>query len=177
MCEIPSQPRGIARLARAFGLDGNPLRRASDRAEAWIRAGLVAIFLIAGPLAALGAGHLAHQAALGAGHLAYQAEITRAPVQATRTHLVKTALLQRALTTTGPAGANGSRLARMGARWEGTGSSAGTDEVLAGGTALALLALALLAVLRLAVMFLNRLRLAAWETAWSKVGSQWTEGR
>jgi hypothetical protein len=31
-----------ARLARALGLDGNPLRRASDRAEAWIRAGLPA---------------------------------------------------------------------------------------------------------------------------------------
>jgi hypothetical protein len=26
-------------------------------------------------------------------------------------------------------------------------------------------------------MFLNRLRLAAWETAWSRVGPQWTEGR
>jgi hypothetical protein len=166
MCEIPSQPRGIARLARALGLDSNPLRRASDRAEAWIRAGLVAIFLIAGPLAAL-----------GAGHLAYQAKITGAPVQATRTHLVKAALLQRALAPTGPARANGSRLAGMRARWEGTGSSAGTDEVLAGVTTLVLVALALLAVLRLAVMFLNRLRLAAWETAWSKVGSQWTEGR
>jgi hypothetical protein len=27
------------------------------------------------------------------------------------------------------------------------------------------------------VMFLNRLRLAAWETAWSRVGPEWTEGR
>jgi hypothetical protein len=166
MCEIASQPRGIARLARALGLDGNPLRRASDRAEAWIRVGLVAVFLIAGPLAAL-----------GAGHLVYHAEITGAPVQATRTHLVKAALLQPALATTGPARANGSRLTGRGARWEGAGSSAGTDAVLAGVTTLALVALAVLAVLRLAVVFLNRLRLAAWETAWSKVGSQWTEGR
>ena len=54
---IASQPRGIARLPRALGLDTNPLCRVSDRAEACIRVGLVAIFLIAGPLAALGAAH------------------------------------------------------------------------------------------------------------------------
>ena len=70
-----SQPCGIARLARALGLDSNPLRRASDRAEACVRIGLVAIFLIVGPLAAQ-----------DAGHWAYQAEITGAMVQATRTH-------------------------------------------------------------------------------------------
>jgi len=37
------------RLARALGLDRNPLRRATDRAEVWIRVGLLGIFLIAGP--------------------------------------------------------------------------------------------------------------------------------
>ena len=52
----PGQPRGLTRLARALGLDRNPLRRATDRAEAWIRVGLLAVFLIAGPMAALGAG-------------------------------------------------------------------------------------------------------------------------
>jgi len=45
-----------ARLARALGLDGNPLSRASDRAEAWVRLGLLAVFLAAGPVAALAAG-------------------------------------------------------------------------------------------------------------------------
>jgi hypothetical protein len=58
-------------------LDGNPLRRASDRAEAWIRVGLLAVFLIAGPLAGL-----------GAGHWAYHAGITRAPVLAAQAHRV-----------------------------------------------------------------------------------------
>jgi hypothetical protein len=163
---IASQPRGIARLARAFGLDHNPLRRASDRAEAWIRVGLVAIFLIVGPLAALDAAHGAHHAG-----------ITGAPVQDARTHRVTAGLLQSVHAAAGPAKANGSGLAGMGARWEDTGSSVRTDEVFAGVTALALLALALLAALRLTVMFLNRLRLAAWETAWSRVGPQWTEGR
>jgi hypothetical protein len=152
-------------IARALGLDSNPLRRASDRAEAWIRAGLVAIFLIAGPLAAL-----------SAGHWAYHAEITGAPVQAVRTHRVTAVPLQPALASADPAKATGSKLAGIGARWEGAGS-ARTDEVLAGATTLALVALALLAALRLTVMFLNRLRLAAWETAWSRVGPRWTGGR
>ena len=52
---MPITP-GRARLARALGLERNPLRRASDRAEAWIRVGLLAVFLIAGPMTALAAG-------------------------------------------------------------------------------------------------------------------------
>ena len=60
----PGRPRGFIRLARALGLDGNPLRRATDRAEAWIRVGLLGIFLIAGPMAALGAGHWAYHAGI-----------------------------------------------------------------------------------------------------------------
>jgi hypothetical protein len=54
---IPARPPGTARLARTFGLDGNPLRRASDRAVAWIRLGMLVTFLVGGPLAAIGAGH------------------------------------------------------------------------------------------------------------------------
>jgi hypothetical protein len=68
-------------------------------------------------------------------------------------------------------------LAGAGARWEGAGSSARTGAVLAGVMTLALAALALLVAQRLTVIFLNRRRLAAWETAWSRVGPQWTEGR
>jgi hypothetical protein len=44
------------RLARDLGLDSNPLRRASDRAEAWIRAGLLVVYLIGAPTAAVAAG-------------------------------------------------------------------------------------------------------------------------
>jgi hypothetical protein len=163
---IASQPRGIARLARALRLDSNPLRRASDRVEAWIRVGLVAIFLITGPLAAQ-----------DAGHWAYHAEITGATVQTARTHRVKAVPLQPAVATVGLANADGIRPAGTGTQGEGTGSSARSGEVLAGVMALALVALTLLAALRLTVMFLNRLRLAAWETAWSRVGPQWTKGR
>jgi hypothetical protein len=50
------RPRLTVRLARGLGLDSNPLRRGSDRAEAWIRAGLVVVFLIGAPTAGVAAG-------------------------------------------------------------------------------------------------------------------------
>src|SRR5579859_2622824 len=50
------------RLARALGVDGNPLRRASDQAEAWLRAGLLVAFLTVGPIAALTAAQWATHA-------------------------------------------------------------------------------------------------------------------
>jgi hypothetical protein len=160
----PGRPRGLTRLARAFGLDRNPLRRATDRAEAWIRAGLLAVFLIAGPMAAL-----------SAGHWAYHAGTTAARVPAAPAHRVKPAAFQQAPTITDPprVGQGG----RAGPRREGTGPSARTGEVLAAVMTLAAMALALLAVLRLALAFLSRRRLAAWETAWSRVGPQWSKRR
>ena len=159
------RPRGLTRLARALGLDRNPLRRATDRAEAWIRVGLLAVFLIAGPMAAL-----------GAGHWAYHAGTTAARVPAAPAHRVKPAALQQAPTITDlPRVGQGGR--RAGAPGEGTGPSARTGEVLAAVMTLAAMALALLAVLRLALAFLSRRRLAAWETAWSRVGPQWSKRR
>ena len=158
------RPRGLTRLARALGLDRNPLRRASDRAEAWIRVGLLAVFLIAGPMTAL-----------GAGHWAYHAGITAA--RAGRAHRVKPAALQQPPTTTElPRVGQGGR-AWTGARGVGTGPSARTGEVLAAVMTLAAMALTLLAALRLTLAFLTRRRLAAWETAWSRVGPQWSKRR
>ena len=158
------RPRGLTRLARGLGLDRNPLRRAIDRAEAWIRVGLLAVFLIAGPMAAL-----------AAGHWAYHAGITAARVSAAPTHRVKPAARQGIPTTTDPprVGQGG----RAGARRVGTGPSAGTGEVLAAVMTLAGMALALLVVLRLALALLSRQRLTAWETAWSRVGPQWSKRR
>ena len=46
-------------LTRRIGLDRNPLRRGTDRAEAWLRITLVLAFLIGAPLACWGAGHWA----------------------------------------------------------------------------------------------------------------------
>ena len=80
--QTPGSPRRCTRPARALGLDGNPLRSASYRAEAWIRIGLLAVFLIAGPIAAL-----------AAGGWAYHAGITAARVHAARSQLLHAALL------------------------------------------------------------------------------------
>jgi hypothetical protein len=160
----PGRPRGLTRLARALGLDRNPLRRATDRAEAWIRVGLLAVFLIAGPMAAL-----------GAGHRVYHAGITAARVPAAPTHRVKPAALGQAPTIADLRRVGQGGRAWAGARWEGTGPSARTGAVLAAVMTLAAVALALLAALWLALAFLSRRRLAAWETAWSGVGPQWSK--
>jgi hypothetical protein len=163
---MPGRPRGLTRLARALGLDRNPLRRATDRAEAWIRAGLLAVFLIAGPMAAL-----------SAGHWAYHAGTTAAPVPAAAARRVQSAPFQQAPTITDmPRVGQGGRV-WAGAPGEGVGPSARTGEVLAAVMTLAAMALALLAGLRLALAFLSKRRLAAWEAAWSRVGPQWSKRR
>ena len=163
MGTMPGRPRGRTRMARALGLDGNPLRRASDRAEAWIRIGLLAVFLIAGPLAGL-----------GAAGWAYHTGAAAAQVKAAPTHHVTAVVPHQAPSTTyliryGAGGA--------GARWQSTGTSAETSEVLAVVMTLTFMALALLAALRLTLALLTRRRLAAWETAWSRFGPQWSGGR
>jgi hypothetical protein len=161
MQTMPGRPRGRTRLARALGLDGNPLRRASDRAEAWIRAGLIAAFLIAGPLAAL-----------AAGGWAYHAGTTAARVQAAPAPHVKATLPATAVTPADlPRFGEGNW---AGTRAEGTAASGRSGEVLAEVMTLVFMALALQAALRLTRAFLTRRRLAAWEKAWSRVGPQWT---
>jgi L-aminopeptidase/D-esterase-like protein len=96
-------------------------------------------------------------------------------VSAAPGHRVKPAAPRQAPTITGLLGVG--RGGRAGARVAGTGSSARTSEVLAAVMTLAALALALLAVLRLALALLGRHRLAAWETAWSRVGPRWSKHR
>src|SRR5258707_5480326 len=54
----------VARLARQMGLGRNPLRRRTDRVEAWVSAGLLAVFLIAAPLSWTSAGRWVHQGGL-----------------------------------------------------------------------------------------------------------------
>jgi hypothetical protein len=136
----------------------------SDRAEAWIRVGLLGVFLIAGPVAAL-----------GAGHGAYHAGITVARVPAAPAHRIKPAALRQPPAIADPlrVGQGG----RAGTQGQDPRPSARTGEVLTAVMTLAAMALALLAVLRLALAFLGRRRLAAWETAWSRVGPQWSRRR
>jgi hypothetical protein len=199
MRAAPGRPRWRARLARALGLDGNPLRRASDRAEAWIRAGLLVILLIAGPMAAVAAGQWAARAA-GTG-------------TSVQPHAVQAVLLQPVTAPAGQAVAVQGTQVWVRARWESAGGSARIGEVpapagaaagtavtvwlnaagrvtsppykggfafaavLAAMTTLAVTAFALLVVLRLVRRFLNWRRLAAWEAAWRATGPRWTGHR
>jgi hypothetical protein len=154
------------RLARALGLDRNPLRRASDRAEAWIRIGLLAVFLIVGPIAAL---------STGGG--AYRAGITAASVQPVPSHPVSATVLRPALAPSYLNRADQQSQAPAGTWRQSARTSARANEVLAVVITLALIALALLAAQRLTRALLTRRRLAAWEAAWSRVGPQWSRGR
>ena len=60
----PATRRG--RVWRGLWPDHNPVRRASDRAEAAIVAMLLAVFLIAAPLLAFAAGHWVYHSGLRA---------------------------------------------------------------------------------------------------------------
>jgi hypothetical protein len=155
-----------------LGLDRNPLRRATDRAEAWIRIGLLATFLIAAPMAALGVGQSAYHAAITAaqGPAAPPHQGPAAQAHHVRQVTVRQLPVITDLRTTGQAG-------RAGIRGQGTGASARIDEVLAAMITLAVTGLVLLIVLRLALMLLSRRRLAAWEAAWSRTGPQWSKRR
>jgi hypothetical protein len=160
----PGRPRRRTRLARALGLDRNPLRRASDRTEAWIRIGLLAVFLIAGPAVALRAGGWAYH---GGMTVTSVQPVSSPSATAHRPTLDPSDLNLADQESQAPAGS-----------WrQGPHTSARANDVLAVIIALALMALGLLAVQRLTLALLTRRRLAAWEAAWSRVGPQWSRGR
>ena len=196
MRAVSGRRRPRAWLARAFGLDGNPLRRPIDRAEAWIRAGLLAVLLTVGPLAALGAGQwAAHTASAGtsvqphAVHAVLLHAAAAAPAPAFRSQVLVRARWENAggSVRTGevpaPAGAPAGAVVTV---WlDSSGRVTGPPQpdestsaaVLAAVTTLAVIALALLVTLRLIQRFLNWRRLAAWETAWQAIGPRWTGHR
>jgi hypothetical protein len=196
---MQSSASWTASLARRLGLDANPLRRGTDRAEAWIRIALVLAFLVGAPLAGWGAGHWAGSVAAAA-----------VDAQLAGDHLVTATLLRRV-----PSGPDQQITLGLGlakARWAGPGGSVRTGYVQAppgsraGSTVqvwldrsgaltvppsllhrqvrgwvlmMAVLAPVVLALLLLAVTgllghVLDRRRLAGWTQAWSAVEPQWT---
>ena len=193
--------RLVAALARRAGLDANPLRRGSDRAEAWLRIGLVLAFLIASPLAAIGLGKLTSAASYSA-----------ARAQAASEQYVPAVLVDKvARAADDPLyGASGFVWAR--ARWTApdgqrqtgnvpapVGSKAGRTvsiwvdragqlayppigESQIASRVIAVIALTpaalgilLLIVLWLAKAVLDRRRLQDWAAEWSAVEPQWTK--
>jgi hypothetical protein len=195
MQAVPGRPPLAARLARALVIDRNPLRRASDRAEAWIRAGLVIAFVIGAPIAAAAVGlWTAHAADAGT---------------SARPHAVQALLLQPATASKSRGTAVRSTRVLAWARWKNSNSSTRTGRVPApagaaagaavtvwldpGGrvtapppsdsaagpvltaiVALAAMTLLLLIVLRLIRRLLDWRRLAAWDAAWQAIGPRWT---
>jgi hypothetical protein len=154
---------GRRRLARALGLDRNPLCRATDRAEAWIRAGLLVIFLVAGPMAALGAGHWAS-------HL----KVTAAPVPAVAATYLAPARLQPSPASTDRPGAGQGDRAGSRTRPDSSRSDARLAAAMAVVLTLGTLGVALMSARWLTLVLLTRRRLAAWDAAWSRVGPQWS---
>ncbi len=193
--------RWLAALARRAGLDANPLRRSSDRAEAWLRIGLVVVFLIASPLAAIGLGKLTSAASA-----------TAARSQAASERQVNAVLLDKVARAaddplygaagfvwaragwTAPDGVRrtgevpapvGSRAGRTVAIWVDTAGQLvyppiGESQIASRVIAVVALTPAALGVLLMMVSWLarsvlDRRRLKDWAAEWSAVEPQWTK--
>jgi hypothetical protein len=184
------------RLARRLGLDGNPLRRRTDKIAARLAALLVVVFVAGAPMLSLAAAGWAGRA-VAAGQVA-----TRSWRQ------VPAVLLQTAPAPTAAARVLGS--SRAWARWiapdgrartgqipvsagqaghtvrlwvDAAGRPAGSSpargaaaarEAAAAAVATATLGIVLVCLAWAGRWVLDRRRLAGWQTAWAAVGPQWT---
>jgi hypothetical protein len=188
----------VARLIRGLRPDRNPLRRATDRVETAIVAGLVVAFLIGAPTAAMTSAHRAS----ASGQRAEQ--IIRYKVHAT---LLESApgpfyspygpvAMPGLARWTAPDGSvrtglvnadSGGRAGAMVTIWTNeTGRPIGPpprrgqvtrQAALAGAAAAIFLGVVLLVAGMLALGAVNRRKLAAWDAAWQVVGPQWTSRR
>jgi len=193
--------RWVTALGRRMGVDGNPLRRGCDRAEGWVRLGLVVVFLVASPLAAIGLGHLTNDASVRA-----------ARAQAASEHWIPAVLLDRVSRNPNDPLAGTTQLAWTEAKWTApdgrqrrgdvpaeVGSRAGRQvhiwvdeagdlvygpigqgQIASRVIAVVALTPAILAVILLGVgwlirRLLDRRRLAGWASEWSAVEPLWTK--
>lgn len=188
--------RRAGRLAAWFGLDGNPLRRRSDRIASFVITGLFVVFLAGAPVASLVAWHWSGRVA------AAEQQHQRAwrQVQAI---VVRNVPVQDEYYYGGGSWSWGRWTAPDGHRHQGVipvpdGTRAGshvrlwvnaaglwagpplsrTAALVRGVEAAVAVPLALAAVLFclgcVVMGVLERQRLTAWETAWTWVGPQWT---
>jgi hypothetical protein len=193
----------LARLARQMGLGRNPLRRRTDRIEAWICAALLVVFLIGAPLFASGLGNWVHQGGMAeqrAQQSWHQTPATlvtaapRLPMYAFRLSWQSTVPAQaqwlgpagQALSgeVPAPAGTRAGQTVQIWVDGSGrvTGAPLGSAEltrrvISAEVVAPAALAVLLLCLAGVARWLLNRRRLAAWETAWASIGPRWSRHR
>jgi hypothetical protein len=187
----------MQRRARFVRPAGNALRRRSDRIESAIAAGLLALFVLAGPGAAIATGSVVDHAMLGQ----VRAEQSWHPVTATLVHPATRRLeasasnwvMQSARATWTTAGRTHtgwvplaappgrSRTVTMWVNAAGTPTgppSAYANLHLAvglGAFAAALLVAFVLVLAGLATrLVLNRQRMAGWDRAWQATGPQWS---
>ena len=186
------------RLARKLGLDGNPLRRRTDRAAACFAALLLAVFLIGAPVLSITAiGWAGRTGATGQQAARSWHRVSAVLRQAARAPSFSRELLGSSWVQawwTAPDGR-----ARSGAILISAGLAAGQTvplwvdeagsptgpppshraalarEAAAGAVATAALGIALLCLAWAGQWVLDRRRLADWETAWSAVGPEWTK--
>jgi hypothetical protein len=186
-----------------MGLGRNPLRRRTDRIEAWVSAGLLAVFLIGAPLAWTSAGRwvqqggLREQRAQQSWHQTAAVLLQPAPARPGYEYRLSWQnSVQVPARWLGPGGQYrtgdvqapvGSRAGQMVQVWvDASGRATGPPllgseltrrvagmEVLAPLTLAALLIIAACAVR----LLLNRRRLAAWEAGWASIGPRWSRHR
>lgn len=191
-----------ARCARRLGLDGNPLRRPADRAEAWLRLTVLILILAVVPVAAVIASRTADhlftrvgQAQQSADHQV-SAVITQSPPATAIDPYVAVPDSWVPARWTAPDGTarSGEVLAPIGSYsgsvvhiWVNVSGTvvnppAGHQDVVSEVavtvtvTIVALIA-ALLGVLGAARHFLDRLRFRAWDAEWRSTGPLWTGHR
>ncbi len=198
MVDRAPRTTGLARPVRWLGLDHNPLRRRSDRAETSIVAALLATFLMGAPLAAITFGNLAHAASLRvqraqqAWHRVPATLIANAPPNSSFTYQ-STSVAWVTARWTAPGGSvrvgevpapGGAKAGSTVGVWiDGNGrvtgpplSSAQLVDRMVAAVAFAPIALAvmLLTVGAVAGRLLERRRLRGWEAAWEAIEPQWS---
>ena len=190
----------MARAARRWRPDRNPLRRRWDRIETWLMTGLFALFLAGIPVSWLGAGRWAHQAGLSeqraqrdwrerpgvvlSGAPFLSPRVLRMPVSATAQ--VPAAWAgpdgrRRVTQITVPVGTATGAKVQIWVVPTGqiTGpplTSAQLARRVVAAEVLAVMTLATLMIILagLARSQLNRRRLAGWESQWALIGPRWT---
>ena len=194
--EVPGMK--TTRIARKLGLDGNPLRRRTDKIAACLAALLLAVFLIGAPfLSVAAAGWAGHPGPPGCGPSARGIRFPPSCCGARRRPPPPAGF--SAITRSWPGGPHrtggpgpaGSRsaptwplAARSGCGWTPAGSPTGPPpnhravvarEATAAVAATAALGIVLLCLAWAGRWVLDRRRLADWEAAWAAVGPQWTK--
>jgi hypothetical protein len=185
------------RLARRLGLDGNPLRRRTDKIAARLAALLLAMFLIGAPVLSVtaigwaGRAGAAGQQAARSSHQVSAVLRQAAPAPSFSREALGFTLVQARWTApdararAGPipvsAGLAAGHTVPLWVDKAGlpTGSPPSHAAVLAREATAALVATAALGIVLLCLAWagrwvLDRRRFADWETAWATVGPQWT---